>query len=75
MLILSVFSNSRQVAAADGMQQRATRDPQNAEIGHPGALSGDENWRGYTRSLPPARALVADWWPLLVAGVGIALLV
>ena len=75
MLILGVCSGSRQVAAADGLQQRATSDPQNPEIRHPGALSGGENRRDNARSLPPARALVADWWPLLVAGVGIALFV
>jgi len=75
MMAFGLFLNSRQAATADGPQHHAPVDPQSPRIRHPGAAFCGENRRNSARCLPGARTIVADWWPLLVAGVGIALLV
>jgi hypothetical protein len=75
MLISGLFASSRHAAAADGLQARAARDPRSAESWRPDSPAFGENCRDKARRPPRVGAIVADWWPLLVAGVAIALLI
>ena len=69
MLVSGVFTNSRQATATDGLQGHATGDARGLELRQPGAPCRDS-----AGSLSQACAIASDWWPLLVAGVAIALL-
>lgn len=74
MLSSHFFSDSGQ-AAADGRQQVPAPDPRNPEIRRPRGCSCGENPKDNARILPQALAMVADWWPLFVAGIVIAILI
>jgi hypothetical protein len=72
MLISDAYSNAGQAAASDLLQPRAGCDPRKLDMGR----SGDAGCGGYRNDrLPRAEAIAADWWPLFVAGVAIALLI
>ena len=75
MLNSGAFSNSRLASAADELQPHATGILRRPGIAHLEAPYGGNHPGGGAGSVLLARAIVADWWPLLVAGIAIALLV
>lgn len=73
MLISDVFTNPGRSTPVDRLRQRAVCDPR-----CPGELHPAEpcyEIRRETEFIPsPGRVIAADWWPLLAAGIAIALL-
>lgn len=75
MLISDAYSNAGQVPASEAMQRRNACDPGSHDTGRSAGACRAEYWNDSAQGLPRADAIAADWWPLFVAGVAIALLI
>ena len=75
MLISDAYSNTGQAAASDLLQPRAGCDPRKLDMRRSGGAGCGGYRNDSAQGLPRAVAIAAEWWPLFVAGVAIALLI
>jgi hypothetical protein len=75
MVIYGVFPNSRPAATERPVRQHSAPEQQAPEAGRPPQAPLAANDSGEPASPSLARNFFGDWWPLIIAGVAVAMLI